>query len=292
MHTEIIVSLVSIVGAAAIALACDFLRATNAQLREENDRLDQKSARAGPRNIAGQQRSLRRSDRIPANEAAQPPRRLTIQRSRGPLQDLQGENVQPDNAATEWNAWEARSLAETASLPEQPRLSKLVGPVEQLDPNNIDMQVPPGMHPVALIAELLRSRNLFTGLVISIGVGAKDPHASGSEELTPAVAEFMAGLLRKSDFGCRVDHHEFLMICPGLRAAEAQRHLSHVSERLWDYKLRALGKSPPVFNMGGTEVLSESLSDAIASAKHRMDQSRHAPKAPALSLVSKRKKAM
>ncbi len=148
------------------------------------------------------------------------------------------------------------------------------------------------MHPVASVAELMQSRDPFTGLVISIGVSAKDSHATRSEELEPAVAEFMAGLLRKSDFGCRVDPHEFLMICPGSRAAEAQRHLSHVSERLWDYQLRAPGQSPLVFNMGGTEVLGESLSDAIASAKQRMNQSRHEPKAPSLRLVRNRKKAV
>ncbi|MDQ6760539.1 MAG: hypothetical protein M3Z32_11850 [Acidobacteriota bacterium] len=223
------------------------------------------------------------------------PRRLTVERPHGPLRDFKRENVGPQTATAEWNAGQGRPLAEAAALPEEPGLSgpsEASGAVESFTPDDIELRVPAGMHPPGSLAELLQSGDLFTGLVISIGFSAKDPQATRNPEIEPAVAEFVAGLLRKSDYGCRVDHHEFLIICPGSRAAEAQRHLSHVSERLWDYKLRALGKSPLVFNMGGTEVLGESLSDAIASAKHRMNQSRREPKAPSLSLVTNRKKAV
>lgn len=134
---------------------------------------------------------------------------------------------------------------------------------------NSDLSVPAGMHGPAGLSPLLESRKLFTGLVLSIGVeasGAMDP--------------FIAGLLRAVDFGCRVRDDEFILICPDLQGREAQRHVSDVSERVWDYQLRALGQFSVLFSVGGVDVRRENLADAVASAQERMRETRRTRREP------------
>lgn len=309
MHTQLIVSLVSIAVAAAVALACDFLRAKNSQLRAEMDRLASKPAKGLRRNSAGPQRAARRSDRIIATEAAQPQRQLPNQWQAKPA-------LKPNSTLAAWlikraveRAAQKNEAELTAAPPEQvvveapklePTFELIHGsgpisftPASPLNPigldSRIDMQVPAGMQSPAVLSQILESRQLFTGLVISIGVSAKDPRQTRTEDLAFSIEQFIAGLLRNADFGCRVDNQEFLLLCPGPRGAEAQRHLSHVAERLWDYQLRALGKLPLEFSVGGTDVQGESLSDAIASAKQRMNQSRRSAKSNSMSLVLRKK---
>lgn len=308
MHTQLIVSLVSIAVAAAVALACDFLRAKNSQLRAEMDRLAPKPAKRPRRINAGPQRAARRSDRIIATGAAQPPRQLPNQ----------GQAKPALTANPTLAAWLIKRAVERAAQKTEAELT--TAPPEQLvvatpkleaafkliqgsgrissapvspRPIGLDsrlvMQVPAGMQSPAVLSQILESRQLFTGLVISIGVSAKDPRETRTKDLAFSIEQFIAGLLRNLDFGCRVANQEFLLLCPGPRGTEAQRHLSHVAERLWDYQLRALGKLPLEFSMGETDAQGESLSDAIASAKQRMNLSRRSAKSDSMSLVLRKK---
>jgi hypothetical protein len=144
----------------------------------------------------------------------------------------------------------------------------------------INLPMPTGMHSLAVLSNFIESRNPFTGLVVSIGVTMKRSGDPRTEDLASVVQEFIAGLLRDRDFGCRIDQQEFLLLCPGLRAQAAEQHLRSISERLWDYQLRALTKIPLIFSMGGSETGVEGLSDAIASAQQRMDQTMANTKAP------------
>ena len=275
MQTQLIISLVLIAIAATVALACDFLRARNAQLREELREHTQRQARnngkSGPGNVARPERAARRSDRILATESAPP------------------DQSRPPKANPVLTTW----LIERAVQ----RTARKTGTDPSCPAPGIDLQVPPGMHPFAALSQLMENRQPFTGLVISIGVTAKNSRETRNEALGLPLEQFIAGLLRSSDFGCRVDSEEFVLLCPQPSAAAAQRHLSHISEQLWDYQLRGLGKSPLVFNMGGTDVHNESVADAISSARQRMNQSRRGAtvasgSATALSLVSQLRKAV
>jgi GGDEF domain-containing protein len=85
---------------------------------------------------------------------------------------------------------------------------------------------------------------------------------------------FIEGLLGESDFACRISNDEFLIICPGLRGVEAQRRLNEISERLWNFQLRGQGSISVLFSWGGIGVEDEPLSEAIASATERMQQTK------------------
>lgn len=302
MHIQLIISLISIAAAAAVALVCDYMRARNAQLREEMDRLAPKAGKRVLRATAGPRGAARPGSRIVPIEATQPLRPLPIELRAQPEPQPEPEpqpasesGLKPNSALSTWLSDRAVGRAatpdsvvvDTQSIQAKPEGSKSDKVFEM-----IHMKVPAGMHAPAVLSQVIEGRQPFTGLVISIGVSAKDSRETSAEDLAFSVEPFIAGLLGSSDFGCRVDRQEFLLLCPGPRGAEAQRHLSHISERLWDYQLRALGKLPLVFNMGGTDVQGESLTDAIVSAKQRMSQSRRGANSNSMSLVPQRKKAI
>lgn len=163
--------------------------------------------------------------------------------------------------------------------------------------SKLDLHVPAGMYAVTALDELTQDRKLFTGLVISIAlneIAANQGHVGGNrnEDLMQAIEGFITELLREDDFGCRLNDDEFVLICPGSYGAEAQRRLRQVSERLWDFQLRTLGKISILFSIGGMDVQRESLADAIAFARDRMGQTRRGPGAVSLSAVPQQRIAM
>jgi hypothetical protein len=109
----------------------------------------------------------------------------------------------------------------------------------------------------------------FTGLVVLVGI-ANSRTPSREHPAQP----FIEGLLCPADFACRFGKEEFLIICPGLRGAEAQRRLNEISERLWNFQLRGQGSFSVLFSWVGIGVENEPLSDAIASATERMQQTK------------------
>lgn len=314
--------------AAAVALACDFLRARNAQLREAVKQM--KARQTGPGRgpkPAGPRRTPVKPAPMAPGPVAMDPRKIepgqapltapefTTRRGRS-KPDPRVASSEPAGSSPALSTWlieraTARAARKTSdesaigSAPAEPTLclvpapepqqpividahlwadSRAAAPVKprQDTPlergfelihgsgaSHIDVRVPAGMHPSAGLSPLLENGQLFTGLVISIGAGLEN-----AREMGQSVEKFVTGLLRAADFGCRASDDEFVLICAGLHGAEAQRHLSHVSERLWDYQLRTLGQSSIVFSLGGIDVQRESLSEAVASAKERMSQTR------------------
>jgi GGDEF domain-containing protein len=139
------------------------------------------------------------------------------------------------------------------------------------------LNVPSGFHDASALDELKESSRLFSGLVISVGVTQSDPQVA--EELAQTITAYVRTLLRESDFACRTGDDEYLLICPNLGGVAAQRHLSALSERLWDFQLRALGSFLMLFSLGGVDVQREQIGDAIASATERMSQTKRSRKA-------------
>lgn len=152
--------------------------------------------------------------------------------------------------------------------------------------------IPGGMFDNAFLARLLEIDKPFTGLVVSIGVNENDASVPASEELMRGIADYIAGLLRPTDFGCRNAGEEFLIICPGEQGAEAHRRLSYISERLWDFQLRGIGTLSFLFSWDGVEVRREPLMDAIHSASGRMRQTKRSRKAVSMDTLEQRRKAV
>jgi len=133
---------------------------------------------------------------------------------------------------------------------------------------------PAGMIQQPVLDELLASQQLFSGLVVCIGINDSDSSMWHSQGLMQSVGTYIAGLLREKDFSCRTAYDEFVMVCQGEEGAESQRRLNQISERLWDYQLRGIGACSILFSWGGVQVQDQPLAEAIASATERMRETR------------------
>jgi len=154
------------------------------------------------------------------------------------------------------------------------------------------LAIPSGMFDQSSLARILEIKKPFNGLAVSIGINENDGSAPRSEDLMRSTSIFISGLLRDGDFGCQSGDDEFLMLCPGPQGAEAQRRLSQIAERLWDFQLRGIGTFSILFSWGGVEVNNETLSDAIASAADRMHQTKRSRKTVSMESVNQRRKAV
>jgi hypothetical protein len=152
--------------------------------------------------------------------------------------------------------------------------------------------IPAGMFDQSFLARLLEIKKPFTGLAVSIGINENDGSAPRSEDLMRSTSIFISSLLQDGDFGCQSGDDEFLMLCPGPKGAEAQRRLSQIAERLWDFQLRGIGTFSILFSWGGIEVNNELISDAIASAAERMYQTKRSRKTVSMESVNQRRKAV
>jgi len=139
--------------------------------------------------------------------------------------------------------------------------------------------VAPAMHYSGMIQQpvlerLLESEEPFTGLVVSIGINDSDSSMWHRQGWMQSVGTYITTLLTENDFSCRTAYDEFVVVCPGERGAQAQRHLNRISERLWDYQLRGTGASSILFSWGGLQIQDQPLVDAVASATERMRETK------------------
>ena len=137
-----------------------------------------------------------------------------------------------------------------------------------------DSPTPTGMIQQPVLDELLASQQLFSGLVVCIGINDSDSSMWHSQGLMQSVGTYIAGLLKEKDLSCRTAYDEFVMVCRGEEGAESQRRLNQISERLWDYQLRGIGACSILFSWGGVQVQDQPLAEAIASATERMRETR------------------
>jgi hypothetical protein len=155
-----------------------------------------------------------------------------------------------------------------------------------------ELSVPAGLQDLTTLNRLIESRKLFNGLVVAVSVDPTDVRVARSEELMQTITTFLCGLLGERDFACRAQKDEFVLIFPGLRGAEAQRQLSNLSERLWDYQLRAMGSFSILFSLGGVDVHQEPLGEALVCANERMYQTRRNRKTFVMPSPNQRRKAV
>jgi hypothetical protein len=132
---------------------------------------------------------------------------------------------------------------------------------------------PTGMIDRPTLARLLRENRSFSGVAVAISINEEESRWC-SEGLLEWVENYIGGLLEENDFGCRTGKKEFLIVCPGVTGAKAQRRLHDISERLWEFQLRGIGTYSIVFSWGGVEAQNRPLTDALTAATERMCQSR------------------
>jgi hypothetical protein len=118
---------------------------------------------------------------------------------------------------------------------------------------------------------LVQSHKPVTGLVVSIGVSAA--HENGETNVA-GVRNLIQSLMGPQDFAAASAEDEYLLIFPQERGASAQRRLSEIARRLWDFQLGTLGDASILFSWGGVEVRGELIEEAIASASERMQETR------------------
>jgi hypothetical protein len=132
--------------------------------------------------------------------------------------------------------------------------------------------VPAGMFDQWPLEVFLHITKPFTGLVVLIDLTTNRRHPAHTEGLLQSVTGFVAGLLGENDFGCRTPEDEFVMIFAGLEGAAAQRRLNRLSEQFWEFQQRGRGAFSILFSWGGIGTTERPLSDAFASAVHRMNR--------------------
>jgi len=164
-----------------------------------------------------------------------------------------------------------RSTKDFANLPNLAPRPSLETQFEVIHAPHVPSEVAPphGMIDAATLGKVVAIGKPFTGVAVAICVN-EDESGRRSEGQLKWVCTYLAGLLSQHEFASRTGREEFLIVCPGVRGAEAQRRLNDISERLWDFQLRGIGTYSILFSWGGVEVQNQPLADAIASATERM----------------------
>ena len=171
----------------------------------------------------------------------------------------------------DWNSLLNRTALKTPAPAGQDLLAAVVAATHSSKSDAL----PAGFQEGFVLNKLVQSRQPITGLVVSIGVNASR-NADGS--LPESVHELVQSLIGPDDFAAQSGEDEFLLIYPQERGASAQRRLSQIAQRLWDFQLRSLGSFQILFSWGGVEVRSESIEEAIASASERMQETKRGRK--------------
>jgi GGDEF domain-containing protein len=165
-------------------------------------------------------------------------------------------------------------------------------------PSLPELRLPPGYHDRSVFTRHMHSTDVLTGVVAAIGINDYSHHSEkmGSgpmSDLMRSVETMIAGMLRANiDFGCRSNDDEFILVFPNETGADAQRRLTTISERLWNFQLRSLTSFSVFFSWGAVEVQGETLADAAASASERMYQTKRNRKTLSVDSAQRRKLAV
>ncbi len=314
---QVFVSLVVILGAAFVALICDFLKGSNEQLRELTVELR-------VRREEEQKRSHLLTPRAAKPEAiAAPAPAHAVAHAAAPKERSILNNHSEKKRAVNSEARAAMERgAALAGSGMRPRSAPVTTPAVTVNESK------PAPKPVAitikkdwetllsrnahrpsaarhdLLAEVVAATNSSTtdqaeralpagfqdGFVLNQLVQSRQPvtglvvsigvNASrkGERKLPEAVSKLVESLIGPDDFAAQSGEDEFLLIFPREHGASAQRRLSQIAQQLWDFQLRALGSFQILFSWGGVEVREESIEDAIASASERMQETKRGRK--------------
>ncbi len=307
---QIFVSLVVVLGAAFVALICDFLKRNNEQLRElvvelrvrreEEQRRPQtmhpQTLERGQHADPPRQRIHPRSSNYERNASlapirrastvVSPPRRVEHRVESQPA-PITAAPIGATPAATEpavpkvatkavaakkdWGSLLARSNSARKGVEIQKDAVVAATASQPTQEGTDTLAIPAGFQHGSTLNSLVQSRQPISGLVVSIGVSRDGAMPDG-------VVSLMQSLIRAGEFACQSSDEEFLLICSGERGASAQRRLIQIAQQLWDFQLNSLGNLSVVFSWGGIEVRNEPIDEAVASAYERMQETRRGRK--------------
>ncbi|GEM_PF-1891085 len=293
---QVFVSLVVILGAAFVALICDFLKGNNERLRESNIELrvrqdererreahiDRAHARtleavAHGRRLALRAQRKRRATPAPAIDEAQPqPARRSRERRRNAswVEDYMmryGENApvapaEPEAPAPPWHeepgeVVRIRVLAEGELIPE----------VENFTPRGIQQP--------AALARLLEEARPFHGLAVVLSLVdyprlLSEQDQNSLEKLMASIERLAASMTRDQDFVCRIADDEFALIFADETGPAARIRVQKISESLWDFQLRSMGSVSIIFSWGAVESSGRGLAHCLEEARERMLETR------------------
>jgi hypothetical protein len=275
-HLQLVMNVTLILTAAVVAFICDVLKRNNERLREMNIELKIRQEEEQKR---WELPAPRVKERTEAGKIAPPA--LAAPKERSALGKEKKRTVNSEALAVmERGAALARSVPGAPvrkTAPKKDWGSLLNRNAEGVRIAHAPNALPPGLK--TGFHNLVESREPVSGLVVSIGV---DAPGKSPGDLTAAVAKLLGSLIGPNDFAGQSGKDEFLLIYPQEHGASAQRRLTQIARELWDFQLSSLGSFQIVFSWGGVEVRSESVEDAIASARERMQESKRGRKLLAL----------
>jgi hypothetical protein len=144
--------------------------------------------------------------------------------------------------------------------------------------------LPSGLVDPGVFEELLSLEIPVTGVVAAVSIndfGDLKGKASPAElaSVEQAVGALVTGMLNSERaFACRIADDQYVLVFDGEVGAAGQRILFQLSERLWDFQLRSLGRTPVVFSWGGLEVSRQTIANGVEAAQERMRESRRSRK--------------
>ncbi len=168
----------------------------------------------------------------------------------------------------------AKAWPEYAEAPElKPQL------VAATEPSIRKLEIPVGMQTSEVLGGLLATPGVLSGVVVAVGINdykqLQSTHSKTAfEDLMRSVENLVGSMTGNRGFATRRNDDEYLLIFPHDSGPAAQRLLTQISERLWDFQLRSLGSFSILFSWGAVEVVSEQLSEAIAAANEQMYQTK------------------
>jgi hypothetical protein len=309
---QIFVSLVVILGAACVALICDFLKGNNEQLRESflelKVRLDEVQRRnrwMDPR-FAGGPAARPVARREDAGTAEAPVSRRAVQpqkraasadalaamergaRLAGSRSNGGGDRSSPAPAVVVVESAVAGAGAAPASknwglLLDSSRARKARTAETQVNENLLEAVVAAtassnlwraeeGPLPAGLQETAALRKLLESGRTVS-GLVVSIGVSGAGETDAPELRALMQSVAGPDGFAAPAGPGEFVLICPKERGSSAQRRLKSIAEQLWVHQLRSLASSNIRFSWGGLEVRGEAIREAVAAANERMLES-------------------
>jgi GGDEF domain-containing protein len=223
----------------------------------------------------------------PVAQAEAPVVEVVAEPAAGALaQTTPSAEVEVAGAATAVEAPDEESAAglrplETAEQPE-PRLKVVEMPAHAAsrDQRRGELTVPGGFHESVTLARLLEEEDPYRGMAFALSivdyVRLMAEHGKPAMEQTmAAVTRLVMAMTREQDFACRISEDEFILLFPHETGAAAKRRILMISERIWDFQLRALGTMSVIFGWGaGESDANQTLSQTVDAAREQMIETR------------------
>ena len=306
---QIFVSLIVVLAAAGVALVCDLLKGNNEHLRELAVELKVRHEEAERRAQIVEKRARRIPDlsalkpvklAVPAPAVAEPPTEVPseVRVPRVSTEHPQQRTARPERRKREMSPAVAAVAQAAAAIAnhsndqqEEPAFAAALqsdspadGPRKNWDSilkktasrpgalipfESIREAVPAGFHDASVLQRAVETGRIVSGLVVSIGTNGL------SADSAAEVSQFLKSQLMGQDFACQSGSDEYILISQGEQGAPAQRRLSAIAERLWDFQLKSIGGSGVQFSWGSFEARGERIGEAVATAIEQMQDTRH-----------------